>query len=55
MGIEALFTSALGLQAPWGVQKVTLDTAVQVGALTLSSPVASIVFPAPIARHLNKA
>ena len=26
VGIEALFTSALGLQAPWGVQKVALDT-----------------------------
>lgn len=27
MGIEALFTSALGLQAPWSVEKVELDTA----------------------------
>jgi len=27
IGIEALFTSALGLQAPWSVQKVELDTA----------------------------
>ena len=27
VGIEALFTSALGLQAPWSVQKVELDTA----------------------------
>lgn len=26
VGIEALFTSALGLQAPWSVQKVALDT-----------------------------
>ena len=26
VGIEALFTSALGLQAPWSVQKVELDT-----------------------------
>ena len=26
IGIEALFTSALGLQAPWSVQKVGLDT-----------------------------
>ena len=26
MGIEALFTSALGLQAPWSVEKVELDT-----------------------------
>ena len=27
IGIEALFTSALGLQAPWSVQDVALDTA----------------------------
>ena len=27
MGIETLFTSALGLQAPWSVEKVELDTA----------------------------
>ena len=27
VGIEALFTSALGLQAPWSVEKVELDTA----------------------------
>jgi transposase len=27
IGIEALFTSALGLQAPWSVEKVELDTA----------------------------
>ena len=26
VGIEALFTSALGLQAPWSVQDVALDT-----------------------------
>ena len=26
VAIEALFTSALGLQAPWSVQKVALDT-----------------------------
>lgn len=26
VGIEALFTSALGLQAPWSVEKVELDT-----------------------------
>ena len=26
VGIEALFTNALGLQAPWSVQKVALDT-----------------------------
>jgi len=29
VGIEALFTSALGLQAPWNVEKVELDTARQ--------------------------
>lgn len=29
MGIEALFSSALGLQAPWSVEKVELDTARQ--------------------------
>ena len=27
VGIEALFTSALGLQAPWSVKAVELDTA----------------------------
>ncbi|MBT9158531.1 MAG: hypothetical protein DDT36_01543 [Firmicutes bacterium] len=27
VGIEALFTSALGLQEPWSVEKVELDTA----------------------------
>ncbi len=27
VGIESLFTSALGLQAPWSVEKVELDTA----------------------------
>jgi transposase len=27
VGVEALFTSALGLQAPWSVSKVDLDTA----------------------------
>jgi hypothetical protein len=27
VGIEALFTSALGLQAPWSVKDVNLDTA----------------------------
>ena len=27
VGIEALFTSALGLQAPWSVKTVELDTA----------------------------
>ena len=27
VGIESLFTSALGLQAPWIVEKVELDTA----------------------------
>lgn len=26
VGIESLFTSALGLQAPWRVEKVELDT-----------------------------
>lgn len=26
VGIESLFTSALGLQAPWSVKKVELDT-----------------------------
>jgi transposase len=26
VGIEALFTSALGLQEPWSVQDVKLDT-----------------------------
>jgi hypothetical protein len=26
VGIEALFTSALGLHAPWSVQDVALDT-----------------------------
>ena len=27
VGVEALFTSALGLQPPWVVQDVKLDTA----------------------------
>lgn len=27
VGIEALFTSALGLQSPWVVEDVKLDTA----------------------------
>ena len=27
VGVEALFTSALGLQLPWAVEKVELDTA----------------------------
>jgi transposase len=27
VGVEALFTSALGLQPPWVVQDVNLDTA----------------------------
>ena len=27
VGIEALFTSVLGLQEPWSVEKVELDTA----------------------------
>jgi hypothetical protein len=27
MGVEALFTSALGLNSPWEVVKVDLDTA----------------------------
>ena len=29
IGIESLFTSALGLSAPWRVENVTLDTALR--------------------------
>ncbi len=33
IGVEALFTSALGLQLPWAVEDVKLDTAKRRGAI----------------------
>ena len=34
VGVEALFTSALGLKSPWEVVKVELDTATDGGSIS---------------------